>query len=150
MHRICKLTATALIATMAVSAEAADSPASPVIEDAWIRALPGDLPAAGYFSIHNLGDAPRQLTRADTPEFAGAMLHLSSEQDGQSQMQHVDGVTVAAHGRVSFRPGSYHLMLMHAKAPLTIGSKVPIALHFDDGSSVVVPFIVKGASATAY
>lgn len=140
----------ALLFSAALPVLAADRPASPIIENAWLRALPGELPAAGYFRMRDTSGTQRQLTGADSPAFAMAMLHQSSEQNGQSQMQHVDGVAVPANGTATFAPGGYHLMLMQAKQPLTVGGQVKVTLHFDDGSTVEVPFVIKGAGATAY
>src|SRR3546814_6703486 len=80
--------------------------------------------------------------------FARAMLHRSSEQNGQSQMQHVGTVTLAPQGTVRFAPRGYHLMLMGAKHPLAVGERVPVTLSFSDGSSVTVEFVVRPAGAT--
>jgi copper(I)-binding protein len=148
LHPIRPLLSSALLGLICLSATAADRPASPVIENAWIRALPGDLPAAAYFRMRNSSDGARRLVGAESSAFAMAMLHQSSDQGGQSQMKRVDGVEVPAHGSASCAPGSYHLMLMHAQQPLTVGATVPITLHFDDGSAVAVPFMVKGAAAS--
>lgn len=132
-----------------LSAHAAESqPASPVVEDAWIRLLPGDLPAAGYFGLRNRSDAARSLSGVESPAFAMAMLHKSSAENGQSQMQHVGSVALAPHGDVRFAPGSYHLMLMGAKKALAVGEHVPVVLSFSDGSSVTVEFVVRPAGAT--
>ncbi|NGY04298.1 copper chaperone PCu(A)C [Solimonas terrae] len=140
------LSAAALL--LASSAAVAAQPASPVVENAWIRMLPGDLPAAGYFDLRNRSDASRKLVSADSPAFMMTMLHQSSEQNGQSQMQHVDDVALPAHGVVHFAPGSYHLMLMQAKNPLTVGEHIPVSLQFSDGSSVKVEFVVRPAGAS--
>src|SRR3546814_18254450 len=77
-----------------------------------------------------------------------AMLHRSSEQNGQSQMQHVGTVTLAPQGTVRFAPRGYHLMLMGAKHPLAVGERVPVTLRFSAGSSVTVEFVVRPAGAT--
>ena len=140
--------AAALIAALGPLAATAAQPASPVVENAWIRVLPGDLPAAGYFDLRNRSDAARNLVDAESPAFMMAMLHLSSQENGQSQMQHVDEVALPAHGVVRFAPGRYHLMLMHAHAPLKVGTTVPVTLRFSDGSSVTASFAVRPADAT--
>lgn len=144
---ICSTLAALLLGSS--TAVAADTrPASPVVEDAWIRMLPGDLPAAGYFGLRNRSDASRSLSGVESPAFAIAMLHKSSAQNGQSQMQHVDSAPLTPHGALRFAPGSYHLMLMGAKQPLTVGERVPITLSFSDGSRVTVEFVVRPAGAS--
>ncbi|HET8882547.1 MAG TPA: copper chaperone PCu(A)C [Solimonas sp.] len=137
-----------LLLLLSPIAATAAQPASPVVENAWIRMLPGDLPAAGYFDLRNRSDASRNLVDAESPAFMMAMLHRSSEQNGQSQMQHVDDVALPAHGVVRFAPGRYHLMLMHASTPLKVGARVPVTLRFSDGSSVTAQFVVRPATAT--
>src|SRR3546814_3055225 len=133
---------------MRISDWSSDVCSSDLVEDAWIRMLPGDLPAAGYFALRNRSDAARDLTGTDSPAFAMAMRHRSSEQNGQSQMQHVGTVTLAPQGTVRFAPRGYHLMLMGAKHPLAVGERVPVTLSFSDGSSVTVEFVVRPAGAT--
>lgn len=114
---------------------------------AWIRLLPADLPAAGYVTLHNATDRSRRLVRVTTDAFAGAMLHESVREGGSQSMHAVDGVDIPAHGNAELAPGGYHLMLMHAAAPLRIGQTVVLMLHFDDGSELPVAFEVRPANA---
>lgn len=144
----CSTLATLLLGSSLVANAADAKPASPVVEDAWIRMLPGQLPAAGYFELRNRSDAARRLSGVESPAFGMAMLHKSSEQNGQSQMEHVDTVALPPRGSVRFAPGGYHLMLMGAKNPLKVGEHVPVTLSFSDGSSVEVQFVVRPAGAT--
>ena len=37
------------------------------VSDGWFRALPGNLPAGGYFKMHNSGDESAALTGASSP-----------------------------------------------------------------------------------
>ena len=59
------------------------------VGDARIRILPGDLPAAGYFTLTN--DSPTSVTLegAESPAFASVMMHQSVQRDGTSSMQHL-------------------------------------------------------------
>ncbi|HET8940741.1 MAG TPA: copper chaperone PCu(A)C, partial [Rudaea sp.] len=65
---------------LCASVQAAD--ATLQIHQAWIRWLPGDLPAAGYAVVTNSGDKPRRLLGADSPDYGGVMLHRSFKRDG--------------------------------------------------------------------
>src|SRR3546814_16813783 len=94
-----------------------------------------------------ISDWSSDVCSSDLPAFAMAMLHRSSEQNGQSQMQHVGTVTLAPQGTVRFAPRGYHLMLMGAKHPLAVGERVPVTLSFSDGSSVTAEFVVRPAGA---
>ncbi|MEO9079210.1 MAG: copper chaperone PCu(A)C, partial [Rhodanobacter sp.] len=89
---------------------------------AWIRVLPGALPAGAYVTLENDGDQPVALTGASSKAYAQVMLHHSSTQGGVSRMTMVDSLPVPAHGKAALAPAGYHLMLMQAVAPVEPGS----------------------------
>lgn len=114
---------------------------------AWIRVLPGALPAGAYALLRNDGDKPIALTGADSAAYGMAMLHRSSETGGTSRMAMVDAMPIPAHGTQALAPGGYHLMLMDAKHPVQPGDTVRITLKFSDGSTLPVDFVARPASA---
>lgn len=114
---------------------------------AWIRVLPGDLPAGGYVTLHNDSDQAIELTGADSSQYAMVMLHQSSTAGGMSRMKAVSALSVPAHGNVLLAPAGYHLMLMHAEAPVKPGDTVKLTLKFGDGSTLPVDFIARPANA---
>ena len=117
------------------------------VEHAWIRQLPGDLPAASYADLVNEGDAPAVLRSASSPAFASVMLHQSSHEGGMNRMSMIDHLDIPAHGRVSLAPGGYHVMLMDPAKPLAVGQKVPLRFEFADGSTLEANFEVRAANA---
>lgn len=117
------------------------------VDEAWIRVLPGDLPAAGYMLIENLTDTPRQLVSATSGDFGEVMVHQSMRSSGVQHMEHVDSVTIPAHGTLRFEPGGYHLMLMQRDPALKIGQTSVITLHFADGGSLSAGFKLRPANA---
>jgi copper(I)-binding protein len=138
---------------MAVSAAAiAAAIASPVlaakveITDAWFRALPANLPAGGYFKLHNSGTVEAVLTGADSPACGMLMLHQSMDMGGMEKMEMVASVSVPANGTIEFKPGGYHLMCTAPKPSLKAGARVPVTLEFKDGTKTVADFIVKTAA----
>lgn len=118
------------------------------VEHARIRLLPGDLPLAGYFDLHNTGDKPLVLTGVTSPAFAKVMLHHSMVEGATTHMQAVPSVTVAPAATFHFAPGGYHLMLMHRKHRLRVGDQVPVTLHFGGQRMLDVTFPVAGAGTT--
>lgn len=112
------------------------------VTDARLRLLPGNLPAAGYFTLHNAGDEAVTLTGAESPAFAMAHIHLSSEKDGMSQMDSVDQLEVGTDETLEFAPGGYHLMFMNRQQPLEVGDEVEVALQFDGQTPQPVTFEV--------
>lgn len=114
---------------------------------AWIRVLPGDLPAGAYVTLQNDSDQPVALSGASSTRYADVMLHHSSTAGGMSRMTMVDAVTVPAHGEAVLAPAGYHLMLMQASAPVKPGDTVQMTLSFTDGSTLSTKFIARPANA---
>ena len=114
---------------------------------AWIRVLPGALPAGGYLTLHNDGDQPVALTSASSEAYVHIMLHRSDMTGGMSRMTMVDALTVPAHGAVTLAPGGYHFMLMQARAPVQPGDKLVLTLKFADGSTLPVACVARPANA---
>lgn len=114
---------------------------------AWIRVLPGTLPAGGYVTLENRGDQPVALTGARSTAYAEVMLHHSSTQGGMSRMAMVESLAIPAHGSVVLGPGGYHLMLMKPAAAVLPGNRVQMQMQFDDGSSLPVDFVARPANA---
>ena len=115
---------------------------------AWIRVLPGDLPAGAYVTLQNDGNEAATLHAARSDVYASAMLHKSSEDGGTSRMAMVDNLSIPAHGAVQLSPGGYHLMLMKASHPVKPGDKVKVTLTFSDGSTLDADFLARPANAT--
>jgi copper(I)-binding protein len=115
------------------------------VSDAWIRAMPNHLPAAGYFTLHNSGASALTLTDALSPACGMLMLHRSQSENGMASMMDVESVSVPARGSVKFAPGGLHLMCMDPRLTLKPGSMVPVTLKFSDGKPVTTSFAVRNA-----
>lgn len=109
-------------------------------EEARIRLLPGDLPAAGYFTLRNTGDTDLILVGAQSPAFGNVEMHRSVDRDGVASMQPVEQLELAAGEQIAFAPQGYHLMLMQRARPLAVGEEVEITLLFEDARRLTVTF----------
>lgn len=118
------------------------------VTHAWIRLLPGDLPAAGYCVISNGTGEVVTITGASSPVFAHAMLHKSVTVNGLDKMIAVPKIVIEAGKQFSFAPGGYHIMLMPPHKPLKLGERVPVEFAVSGGAPVTARFLVKGAAAT--
>lgn len=110
------------------------------VQNAQLRLLPGDLPAAGYFTLTNTGSEPVVLNGAQSDVFDQIMIHRSIQENGMAKMQHIDQVQVPASGDLAFAPGGYHLMLMQRKKPLALGDQIAVTLQFANGQTLPVTF----------
>src|SRR5690242_15338824 len=104
------------------------------------RVLPGGLPAAGYFTIHNHTNVPIVLMSARSPGCRSIMLHKSSNVGGMSRMDMVSSVTIASEQRLSFETGGYHLMCMNPSPSMLTDKSVPVTLQFDGSHSMTTNF----------
>ena len=114
---------------------------------AWLRILPGALPAGGYATLHNDGDQPAMLTGARSTVYAQVMLHESSAAGGTNRMHMVEAMTVPAHGNAALAPGGFHLMLEQPGRPVKPGEVVRLTLTFADGSTRDADFTARPANA---
>ncbi|MFI4865529.1 MAG: copper chaperone PCu(A)C [Steroidobacterales bacterium] len=151
MHARHIVLAACVLGWMAVSARVlgAQDAAVPQVTDAWIRWLPGDLPAGGYLTLINTGDRPVSLIAASCPDYADVSLHRSRNVAGTSQMMPVHDITVAPHSSLSFAAQGYHLMLAHPTKILKPGDRVPVTLSFAAGPAVTVQFELRPPDAGA-
>lgn len=117
------------------------------IVQAWIRWLPAGLPQGGYLTLTNTGSAPITLLSATSASYGEIMLHRSIRQGGAVQMEPVDKLVLMPHQTLDFEAKGYHLMLMQPAASVAGQAKVPITLHFADGSSLSVQFEVRKNTA---
>jgi periplasmic copper chaperone A len=139
------LLATILLPTTGLHAAQADHVTA---GHAWIRLLPGNLPAGGYVILQNNGATAAMLVAAQSATYASVMIHQSvQETDGTSRMAMIGRLMIPAHGNISLAPASYHLMLQQASHSLKVGDNVDITLDFADGSRLPVRFLVRPANA---
>ena len=134
MRRLVRLACTLLLAASTTAM------ADLQVSEAKLRMLPGDLPAAGYFTLTNTGSQSVVLTGAQSPAFAQVMMHRSSLEKGMASMQHVAQVEVPAGATLTFASGGYHLMLLQRQRELALGDRVEGSLLFADGQSLPVTF----------
>jgi hypothetical protein len=114
------------------------------VSEGWMRALPGGLPAGGYFTLHNPTAKTLTLQSASSPACGMVMLHKSEMMSGMASMANVDSIDVKPGGTLEFSPGGFHLMCM--KPALKPGDKVSVTLHFAGGTKVQADFAVRGAN----
>ncbi|GAA4651289.1 hypothetical protein GCM10023116_35730 [Kistimonas scapharcae] len=109
-----------------------------------VRAMPpGSKNTAAYLTIKNSGQKDVELVRIDTPVADFAEFHLSKMEDGVMKMEHMAEPRVPAGKKLKLQPGGRHIMLMGLKKDLVTGEKVPLELHFSNGTVLNVLAPVK-------
>lgn len=117
------------------------------VTDARLRLLPGDLPGAGYFSLHNASDSAITLVGASSEAFGQVMMHVSTVADGMAKMHKVDEVDIAPGEDFTFAPKGHHLMFMQHNEALAVGDSVNVTLTFKAHNPLPVTFDVIAPAA---
>jgi copper(I)-binding protein len=130
-------------------AQATGSP-SIEVEKPWARATPaGAQTGAAYMTLDNKSGSADRLTGASSDVAATLQIHEMAVVNGVMQMrQLVEGLPIPAGGTVELKPGSYHIMLLRLKKPLTAGETFPLTLTFEKAGNISVAIPVQALSAT--
>lgn len=121
-----------------------------VISHPWTRATPGGATVgAGYVAITNTGKAPDTLTGGTFENAERVEIHEMKMDGDTMRMRHLEqGLEIKPGETVKFTPGSYHLMFVGLKAPITQGHDVKGSLTFAKAGSVAVDYKVEAIGAT--
>lgn len=101
-------------------------------------APPGAMAHAAYFTLTNTGSTSRRLIGVQADGYAMAHLHRSEDSNGVATMSAVHQIDLEPGQSVVFAPGGLHVMMMHPSAPLAVGGRVEVTLHFDDGETLLI------------
>jgi hypothetical protein len=136
-----------LAMTGACAVAGAPAQAAPFeVTDGWFRALPGKLPAGGYFTAFNGTGRELAIVGASSDACGMLMLHQSTNKGGMSGMDMLDRVIVPAGGTVHFAPGGYHLMCENPTPKMKIGGRVGVLLKLSNGDAIAAGFDVRNAA----
>lgn len=118
-------------------------------QDAWIRLLPTPTLAA-YLTLSNPTDKPIRVLGVSTPVALKAEFHETMTMSstghgghGETTMVPLREVIVPARGKLEFKPGGKHIMLLGVKRTLKEGEKVPLVFRLEGGKSLTVQAVVK-------
>jgi copper(I)-binding protein len=144
LHARCMRVSGWLFALILMVGAVASAAANDVqVEDAWIRWLPADIPAGGYMTLLNTGNADRVLVAVTSTDYGDIGIHESLVDHGVSKMRPVESITLKPHIPLRFREGGYHLMLMQPHRGIHPGDHVVMTLRFREGPPLDVVFAVR-------
>lgn len=109
------------------------------IHNPWVRSAPPNAPALGAFmEISNHSDNDIKLLSANAHDYKRLELHKTVFQGGMMKMMKQDFMPIPAHGKLTLKPGSWHIMMIKPKEVPKEGDSVTIKLVFDNGLSKAV------------
>jgi len=93
--------------------------------------------SAVYMIIANSSDKADKLLSISTDAAQSATVHETIVTNNIAQMQPVQGgLDIPASGKVSLRPGSYHIMLTGLTRDLVAGGTIKLTLTFQSGTVI--------------
>ena len=128
------LAAIAVAAFLLGACQPADVPTEPVLENAWIRAVPpGMKMTAGFGTLRNVTGEAMDIESFSSPNLGSISLHRTESIGGVSRMKEVDIFSLAPGSELQMEPGGYHLMIMVPIKPPPVGGRVTLEVHTADG-----------------
>ena len=119
------------------------------VADPWSRATPkGASVAAGYMKITNTGTAPDRLISGSSDAAPTFEVHEMTMDNGVAKMRPVKGGLEIKPGEtVELKPGSFHVMFVGLKKPLSAGDHLKGTLVFEKAGTVSVEYDVRAMGA---
>jgi copper(I)-binding protein len=96
----------------------------------------GETTSAVYFVIANEGSQADVLLGASTEAARKADIHETRIQNDVARMVPVPRLDVPARGRVEFKPGGYHVMLIGLTRDLKAGETLALTLQFEKSGAI--------------
>jgi copper(I)-binding protein len=136
----------AALAVLVAYCVMAQSPAL-IVQDAWVREVPGSDVAAVYLTVRNPTTKPVNIVGVESPLASHAMIHETKTESGQSRMRPHEQLLVPPGQTVKLEPGGLHVMLHGVTQPTPVGQSVPLALLLADGHKIQVAAVVRPLNA---
>lgn len=137
----------AALAALVASCAMAQSPALVVVENAWVRQVPGSDVAAVYLTLRNPTTKPITIVGVESSLASHAMIHETQTASGQSRMRPHEQLVVPPGQTVKLEPGGLHVMLHGVTHPAAVGQSVPLTLVLSDGKKIQVAAVVRPLTA---
>jgi periplasmic copper chaperone A len=151
MRTLSKLALAALLIGFVAPALAQEtSNTSIAVEQPWARATPvGAKTGAVYMTLDNKSSTADRLTGASSDVADKLQIHEMKVENGVMKMRELaGGLPIPAGGSVVLKPGSYHVMLIGLKKPLSVGEQLPLTLTFEKAGNILVTVPVQAMGAT--
>ncbi len=112
------------------------------VTDPWVRATTPQQKATGAF-MKLESNKPMKLVGARSPVANVVEVHEMATVEGIMKMRPVAAVPLTPGQALELKPGSYHIMLMDLKAPVSTGQKVSVTLMLENEQKVVQEQVVE-------
>jgi len=144
--KVSLISITFCIAVFFMTCAHSDEPGKGIfVNNAWVQAMPpSQKTTAAYMVIVNNSNKEIILDSASSDIAGATEIHQMSDMNGMMNMAMASNIHIPALGKVTLKPGGFHIMLINLKKPVNKGDVIPITLHFQDGSSIIIKADVHG------
>ncbi len=97
---------------------------------------PGASVTAAYFLIINGGQKDLKIVNAKSMIAKTVEIHIHKSENGIMKMRKLNFALVPKKGKLSFKSGGHHLMLIGLKGHLKKGELIPLSLTFENGEKI--------------
>ena len=109
---------------------------------AWVRGtVAGQTTAGAYMELTS--ESRASLLGAETPAAGGAEIHEMRMEGNVMRMRAVPRLELLPGKTVELKPGSFHVMFVGLKKPLSAGEHFKATLFFEKAGSVTVDYDVR-------
>lgn len=134
----------ALLLTVLLISACGGSSGNLTIQDAWARPASVGENGAAYFVIENGASSDDVLLSVSSEVASAAEVHMSmGDANGVMSMQMQESVTVTGRGKLEFKPGGLHVMLIDLNRNLNIGDTFTLTLLFEKVGEISLQIKVK-------
>ena len=116
-----------------------------VIHDPWARpSMPGAPNGAAYLTLQNTGARADRLIGGSGPACARVEVHEMSMAGGVMRKRPLtEGLPLPPHAEARLAPGSFHIMLIGLRRPLSAGTRITLSLRFERAGPVTLTLPVE-------
>ena len=123
------------------ASSATSSAAKLTLSDGWAKAAKSGMSAA-FGTLKNDSTSPITLTKVSS-SLGDTQLHVMKKTANGPVMTEADKFVIPAHGSLTLKPGSNHIMFMGVKQKLVVGDTVKVTLEGTNGFRQDVSFPVR-------
>jgi len=107
------------------------------------EAPPGASVMAGYMEINNTRDKQIDIIDINSPSFKSVEMHLSKEIDGFAKMLPQKKLSIPANGKLTLKPGGYHLMLIKPSKWFKQGDNIELNFTLSNNETLKIAVDIK-------
>ncbi len=114
------------------------------VDSPYVREVPpGQMTSASFLTLTNSTDKEISLIKVTSDVAKNIELHEHIHEDGMMSMRQVTKVLIPANGKITLKPGGFHIMLIGLTRKIKAGDIIDLGLEFDNKEKQTIKAEVK-------